>query len=474
MRPVHVLALTSAVVLGCARSENSEVEPTAEPASVAEPRETASVAAVTDLEAAFKGAIRRVGPAVVSIYSTKTVDLRHRGFPQRDPFFERFVPGRPGQMEQRGLGSGFVIDAEGHVLTNNHVVDGAHDIRVKLADGRELEAEVIGTDPPTDLALLKIEGRDLAPVELGESGRLEVGDWVLAIGSPFGLSQTVSAGIVSAVGRANVGILDYEDFIQTDAAVNLGNSGGPLVDLGGRVVGINTAIASAGGGSNGIAFAVPVDMAKAVVEQLRSNGKVSRGQLGIVISELTPQLAETFDYEGEGLLVQDVRKGGAADEAGMDEGDIVTALDGQPVTDVARFRNAIARTAPGKKVRLEVWRDGSTRTMQVELDAVESGAVPGRPVSTPAQLGLVLEDATPPQREHLGLGTGSAIVITRVEPGSVAAKAGIAAGDVLERIGDEHPRDADSAAKRLQSIAGPIRLRLRRGDAGRFVVLERE
>src|SRR5690606_36748636 len=245
------------------------------------------------------------------------------------------------------------IDAAGHILTNNHVVESADEIKVKFSDDREVTAKVVGTDPPTDLALLKIDDPRVTPVALGDSDHLEVGDWVLAIGNPFGLPQTVSAGIVSAVGRANVGIVDYEDFIQTDAAVNPGNSGGPLVDLQGRVVGINTAIASRTGGNNGIAFAIPINMSKDVVEQLLARGSVTRGHIGIIISDLDPEMAKTFEYTGsKGILVQDVAPDSPASQAGLRGGDIITSLDGQPVTALARFRAEIAKKAPGTAVKL--------------------------------------------------------------------------------------------------------------------------
>jgi serine protease Do len=488
MRPAatspRFIALLFALSLGCVGRTAREAEPTADdPATpVAEdPRPVAATqSAVDDLQVAFKHAIRRVGPSVVSIYSTKTIvrpAMPFRG-PFDAPFGDRFDglfgrPQPPGQFQQQGLGSGFVIDRDGHVLTNHHVVAGAQEIRVKLADGREREATLVGSDPATDLALLKIDGEGLAPIELGASEELGVGDWVLAIGSPFGLSQTVSAGIVSAVGRANIGITDYEDFIQTDAAVNPGNSGGPLVDLGGRVVGINTAIASSTGANNGVAFAVPIDLAKAVLEQLREHGKVSRGQLGVVISELGPELAKSFDYDGKGVLVQDVKRDSPAAKAGLESGDIIVALDGKPTEDATRFRMQIARTKPGTSVTLDVQRKGAARTFTVVLGELEAPATAGAPTtSATARLGLTLQDATPELRQRLGLGEGTTVVITNVAPGSSAARAGVRPGDVLERIGDTPVTDATSAAKELRETADDgVRVRLRRGDDGLFVFL---
>jgi serine protease Do len=321
-------------------------------------RVTVSTSAVDDLEVAFKRAVARAGPAVVSIYTSKTVRMRSSPFP-----FELFDPHGQGQeFTQRGLGSGFIFDEAGHVLTNYHVIAGADEILLQLADDREFKAELLASDPPTDLALLQIDAEQLGeldPVELGDSDVLEVGDWVVAIGIPYGLSQTVSVGIVSAKGRANIGILDFEDFIQTDAAINPGNSGGPLVDLDGRVIAISTAIASRGGGSEGIAFAIPINMAKAIVDQLLDTGKVARGSLGVVISPLTDE---------PGVLVQDVIDGSAAARAGIHARDVIRELDGEPVTDVTQFRATIAGKRPGSKVTLGIWRDGQARELAATLD----------------------------------------------------------------------------------------------------------
>ena len=421
----------------------------------------------------MKRAIAAAGPGVVSVYSTKTVAFGARHPFEGDPFFDFFPRREPRELKQQGLGSGFIIDADGHILTNNHVVADADAIKVKLADDRELEAKVVGTDPPTDLALLKVEAEDLHPIELGDSAALEVGDWVLAIGNPFGLPRTVSAGIVSAKGRANVGIVDYEDFIQTDAAVNPGNSGGPLVDLEGRVIGINTAIASRTGGYDGIAFAIPVDMAKTVVEQLRGDGKVVRGHLGIMISELSKELADSFDFEGKhGILVQDVVDGGAADKAGIESGDIITKLDGDAATTVPAFRGAVARKKPGASVQIELWRDGKVRNVTAILGELSGSTVAAKKDAGPPKLGLRLEDATPELRRRLGVTEGAGAIITAVDPASPAAAAGIRPGDVLEQIGDHEVRNAAEAAELLRKADARVRLRVSRNGEGRFVVLE--
>jgi serine protease Do len=334
---------------------------------------------------------------------------------------------------------------------------------------------VVGTDPPTDLALLKVDAEGLDPIELGDSESLEVGDWVLAIGNPFGLARTVSAGIVSAKGRANMGIVDYEDFIQTDAAVNPGNSGGPLVDLQGRVVGINTAIASNGGGNVGVAFAIPIDMAKEIVDHLRKEGKVVRGQLGILVGELSRELAHSFGFEGEeGILVQDVVEDGAAKLAGMRSGDILVALDGEAVGSVAEFRRNIASKPPGTSVELKLWRDGSEETMTAQLGEAKAAAPPApvRPETSP-RLGLQLEDATSELRKRLGL-DARAVVIVEVAPGSPAAMADIRPGDVLEQIGDHEVENATEGAKLLRDadLDKGVRLRVGRDGKGRYLVLK--
>lgn len=468
---------------GCSRASGSL--PADEPASTptvssSVVRVAAAPAAVADLESAFKRAIHAVGPAVVSVYSTRTIHATSPfGGESGSPldFFFRGPPMGDRELQQQGLGSGFLVSADGLVVTNNHVVEQAEEIKVKTSDGRELPAKVVGTDPPTDLALLRIDagGKPLPYAELGSSAAIEVGDWVLAIGNPFGLPRTVSAGIVSAVGRADVGILDFEDFIQTDAAVNLGNSGGPLVDLDGRVIGINTAIASTSGGSIGIAFAIPVDMAKDVIRQLREKGKVVRGHLGVMISEIDEDLAQSFGYSGKGgILVQDVTDGGPAQKAGVRAGDIIETMDGKDVGTISAFRSAVAAHSPGASLELRVWRNGSTRKMSVTLgeapraDAVASVGAGGKP-----RLGIGLADVTPELRSQLGLEGDARVVISDVLPGSPAANAGLRPGDVLESIDGKPVESAGKAIDELRDANEKkgVRLRIVRDGVGRFVVV---
>lgn len=274
----------------------------------------------------------------------------------------------PREQKRAGLGSGFIISEDGYIVTNNHVVDGADDVRVKLSDDREFAAKVVGTDPRTDVALVKIDEDGLVPVSFGDSKNLEIGEWVLAIGSPFGLDQTVTAGIVSATGRGNVGIVDYGDFIQTDAAINPGNSGGPLVNLRGEVVGMNTAIFSRSGGSMGIGFAIPIDLIRRIETSLREEGHVVRGYLGVYIQDLTEGLAKSFGKEDtKGALVGRVLEGAPADKAGLEEGDIVLGVGGHEVENSDDLRNYVAGLRPGTKVDLDVLRNGKRRTLDLEV-----------------------------------------------------------------------------------------------------------
>ena len=357
---------------GC-RDEGSD------PSACADASTSGAEATVQDLQSSFRTAAAKASPAVVSVFSTKTVTLRGpHGARPGDPLddFLREMPfPHPGQLQQTGLGSGFLLDADGHVLTSYHIIAGADEIEVQLSDHRQVTAEVVGSDPPTDIALLRIHAPDLEPAELGDSDAVQVGDWVLAIGDPFGLPQTVSAGIVSAKGRADVGIVEFEDFIQTDAAVNPGNSGGPLVDVDGRVVGINTAIATRSGASAGIAFAIPSNMALRIARDLRDRGKVVRGHLGLRVAEVPDGVAGTLGIPGAGgLLVQDVVRDGAAQVAGLRTGDIITRLDGEDVTTSTEFRVAIAGRSPGTSVALEVWRAGKAETLTVMLEEAEPSA----------------------------------------------------------------------------------------------------
>ena len=329
----------------------------------------------------FAPVAKKVAPSVVNIYTARTV----RASPQlarlfEDPIFRQYFGdaygyGRvPRDRREQSLGSGVIASQDGYILTNNHVVQGADEIKVAFADGRTvLDAKIVGTDPPTDVAVVKVEGQKLPVVNLGNSDQLEVGDVVLAVGNPFGVGQTVTMGIVSAKDRSGVGIVDYEDFIQTDASINPGNSGGALVDIDGRLVGINTAILSRTGGNQGIGFAVPVNLARYVMERIVSEGKVRRGYLGVKVQALTPELAKQLNLSGQtGALVGEVTPNSPAEKAGLKPGDVVIEFDGKAVSDSRHLRLMVAEKAPGSKVSVKVLRDGKQQTFTVELGELPS------------------------------------------------------------------------------------------------------
>lgn len=325
----------------------------------------------------YAGAVELAAPAVVNIHTTKTV-RRPGGLPFDDPFFRRFFENMPRERQQTNLGSGVIVNEQGYILTNNHVIDGADEILAALADGRIASASVVGRDPESDLAVLKIPGNGLPTIVLGDSEALRVGDVVLAIGNPFGVGQTVTQGIVSATGRHQLGISTFENFIQTDAAINPGNSGGALVNAGGELVGINTAIFSRTGGSQGIGFAIPTSIAKIVMTQIIEHGEAIRGWLGVEIQTLTPELAESFGIPGgSGLVIAGVIPGGPAARARLQPGDIVTEIDGREIEDARAALNLIAQTPPGTRITLKGLRAGG----EVEVEAtVSKRPQPGQPI----------------------------------------------------------------------------------------------
>jgi len=383
----------------------------------------------------------KVTPAVVSIYSTKIVHQRRNNDPFfNDPFFRRFfdLPGeQPDEdIKQQGLGSGVIIDQDGIVLTNNHVIDGADEIKVILNDKREFKAKVVGKDPRTDVAVIRIEkAKDLPTANLGDSTKISVGEWVLAIGNPFGLSSTVTAGIISAKGRTDVRITDFEDFIQTDAAINPGNSGGALVNLDGEVIGINTAIASQTGGYMGIGFAIPSNMAQKIMNQLLTKGKVSRGFLGIQIQNINEEIAKSLKLNNfkNGIIVGELFEESPAAKAGIKRYDVILELNGKSVQDVNTFRNNIAALTPGEKVTLTLWRDGKKISKTVILGELDQSQ----------QTLSARENSSESPSEKLGFGvqpldkenrTGKGLVVSSVKSSSNAAEAGLLPGDIIQEI----------------------------------------
>jgi len=413
------------------------------------------------LSLAFEQATNVVSPSVVAVFAeapAPEMPSMSPGDPFRqffgDDFFRRFFPQEPptapqgpgrGHPTLRSMGSGVIVSADGLVLTNNHVVDHAEKITVVLGDDRKVPARVVGTDPPTDVAVLRLEGENLGElpvVRLGDSDGLRVGQWVIAVGNPFQLLHTVTAGIVSARGRSAMGLADYEDFIQTDASINPGNSGGALADLDGRLVGINTAISTTNGGSVGIGFAIPINMAKRVMEELVAHGEVSRGYLALLPQDVDDNLASALHLGTTvGALVGDVTAGGPAAKAGLERGDVITRFDGQPVEDALSLRNQVAEARPGSRVPITVLRNGREKTLSVELGerpreederspAVGGPAEPGNS----EKLGMGTQALTPELAHRLGIDEPRGVIITDVAPGGAAEQAGLSRGDVIVEV----------------------------------------
>jgi serine protease Do len=411
----------------------------------------------------FRPIYEKVSRSVVNIYSTKTI-RENLNIPPlfEDPFFRQFFGGGPFQnlpreRREQALGSGVIVSEDGYILTNNHVVDGADEIKVALADNlTKYDAKVVGTDPQTDIAVVKVEAKDLPAIPITDSDNLGVGDVVLAIGNPFGVGQTVTMGIVSAKGRAGMGIVDYEDFIQTDASINPGNSGGALVDAGGRLVGINTAILSRTGGNQGVGFAVPMNLARSVMEQLIEKGKVMRGYLGVMIQPVTPELAKEFKLsDNSGALVGDVTKDSPAEKAGLKEGDVVVQFNGKKVTDSRQLRLMLSQTAPATVVELKVLRDGKEQSIRVKLGELPSEGLAkadGRPGGlrrsrgADALDGVTVDDLSARAREQFNIPSGvRGAVVTAVDESSAAATAGLRPGDVILEINRQRITSAEEA-----------------------------
>ena len=379
---------------------------------------------------------------------------------------------------QEGQGTGFVVSEDGYIVTNHHVVGEADEVRVRLPDGESFEATVVGTDSKTDIAVLKINANDLTPVMLGDSEDLHVGEWVVAAGTPFGLTSTITAGIVSAKGRSRMGFADYEDFIQTDAAINPGNSGGPLVNLRGEVVGVNTAIFSKSGGHNGIGFAIPVNLARNIMERLIEDGHIVRGWLGVYIQNLDDGLARSFGFDGtHGALVGDLPEHSPAADAGIQVGDILTHMNGEEIANVERLRLDIAATRPGTEVTFTVYRDGVTETVHVEIGELEGDQLSrsGLKEKLDSKLGLTLKDLSPDLKQQLGIPPSqSGLLVAQVEPFSPAARAGMRPRDVIIEIQGELVGDMADFRRILSqhNLEQGVRLTVQNGDNQRFVFLK--
>jgi serine protease Do len=414
----------------------------------------------------YADVVSRVAPAVVTIRSERRVRA-----PQQHPFFDdpslrdffgdRTPRGQEDEREQRqsGLGSGVIVSPDGYIVTNHHVIDGAQEIKVELFDQKVVDAKIVGTDPPSDLAVLKMEGKDLPVLSLGNSDQVRVGDVVLAIGNPLGIGQTVTSGIISAKGRST-GLSDgsFEDFLQTDAAINRGNSGGALVNTKGELIGINSQILSPSGGNIGIGFAIPSNMARVVLDQLIKAGKVRRGQLGVVVQTVTSDLAAGLGLaETKGVIVSSVQQGSAADRAGLRQGDVITALNGAAINDSNSLRNSIASTQPGTEVTLTILRDGREQQVRATLgelvstNKTDQPGGGGRGGSEGGKLGVRVEPLTPEMATRLGLGNDAqGLVIVAVDPSGPAADAGLREGDLIVSANRENVRTAADLVAAIQ------------------------
>jgi len=420
-------------------------------------------------------------PTVVNISTAKTIAPRkglHRspspfGADPFEDFFNRFFEQTPQRSyKQRSLGSGFIISDDGYILTNNHMVAGADEIKVTLTDGREFKGEVKGTDEKLDLALVKIVGKDHFPVALlGDSDAIRVGEWVMAIGNPFGLQQTVTAGIISATGRV-IGSGPYDDYLQTDASINPGNSGGPLFNTRGEVVGINTAIVA---GGQGIGFAIPVNMVKGTITQLKETGKVTRGWIGVAIQTVTPDLAQSFGLADEkGALVSEVVKDGPADKAGVKSGDVILEFGGKTIHEMNALPRMVAATPVGKKASVKILRDGKEMVLTVMVDLLKEKEGEGEGARVPDKLGMSASELNGELAAHMGIAETKGVVVVDVKPGSIAEEAGIAKGDIVKeingmKIGTVGDYEKAVAARKK---GGVLRLLLRRGDSSLFAALK--
>jgi serine protease Do len=453
---------------------------------------TSAPTTLKDLGQAFVDISKQVKPAVVNISSSKKIaasespkDLEPflKNHPFReffgDEFFKRFKPGpfHGKGFRQRGMGSGVIVAPDGYILTNSHVVKGADEITVTLADKRSYKAKVKGVDPESDIAVIKIDAKNLPIAKMGDSDKLRVGEIVLAVGNPFGLDQTVTSGIVSAKGRTNVGIIDYEDFIQTDAAINPGNSGGPLVNIQGEVVGINTAIATRSGGYQGIGFAIPSNSAKLIMESLLTEGKVRRGLLGVNIQDLTESLAESFGKtEASGALVAQVIPGSPAQKAGVKSGDIILKFDGKKVSGAAQLKNMVGRVKPGTESTLTVFREKKKIPLNVKIGERDQKKLASLSQSMPTsettnELGVAVGNVPEAVAEKLGLKAGEGVRIKDIESDSVARRMGLRAGDVIVEVGDKKISDLPSFNQAVTAAKkkGLIRLKVQRGKARIFL-----
>lgn len=449
-----------------------------------------AAASKISFEEGFAPVVRRALPAVVNVSSSKVIRTPEGSISSpffSDPFFRQFFGNSfpkdferpPSAQREHSLGSGVIVNPDGYILTNNHVIDGAKDVRVSLEDKREFQARIVGTDAKTDVAVLKVDGNGLPVLAFGDSSKMQPGNFVLAIGNPFGLNQTVTLGIVSATGRGGLGIEDYEDFIQTDAAINPGNSGGALINERGDLIGINTAIVSGGGGGNqGVGFAIPGMMARNVLEQILKSGKVTRAWLGVSIQPVTQDIAKSFRLsETQGALIGDVTKDGPAAKAGLETGDVILDLDGQKVIDSRTLRLKIGSMVPSTTVKLTVFRNGAPHEIAVKLgeipaSAAQSAEAAGNP--TVVRRGISVGELTPSLADQLKLPAGvKGVVVMNVDPASPAAEAGIQQGDLVQQVNRQPVTGVAEFNRAMQSTSDqPVLLLINRNGMTSFVVVQ--
>ena len=465
--------------------------------SVLPPDEQAAISQAKGLSKAFRAVARMAAPSVVSIETTPDVpQVRGRGMrmlpgmrgmqPLPNIPGMQMIPMNPGmQQVPQGMGTGFIVSDDGHIVTNDHVVRMGGSVKVHFNDGREAPATIIGTDPETDIAVLKVELDGLKPIAFGDSDAAEPGDWVVALGAPFGLKDTVTAGIISAKGR-EVGLSPLESYLQTDATINPGNSGGPLVDLDGRVVGINTAIESRSGGSDGIGFAIPSNMAKGVVESIIGGSSPSRGYLGIQMQPLDPALAANFGFRGQGVLVNQVVDDSPAERAGIEVGDILVSVNGEETPSMQRVQRAIKLCKPGAECPIELFRDGGTVEVTATLDdssrqlasaggvRIVPGAAQAPAAADPSSLGLEVGEVTAALARERGLTDARGVLVTAVAEGSAAERAGLRTGDIVRQVGGTRVTDLASWEANMRSAMGPgrsVRILAEREGNARFFLL---
>lgn len=432
--------------------------------------------------------VEKAVPAVVNISSKKVVatggEMMSPFF--SDPFFRRFFGDEfyrrfnvPRERVERNLGSGVIVREDGYILTNNHLVEHAEEVLVVLPDLSEFDAEIVGTDPKSDVAVLKIDAEGLPTLEFGNSSEMRLGQTVLAIGYPFGIGQTVTMGIVSALGRSDLNLVDYEDFIQTDAAINPGNSGGALIDVDGKLIGINTAILSRTGGYQGIGFAIPIDLANSVMESILEHGRVIRGWLGVSIQDMDPQMAEAFDLdEAKGVLIADVTDDSPAMKGGIEQGDVILVFDEQEVNNASKLQQLVATTKPGKKIKIDVLRDGKIETLKVQVgespDSAgmdEEEAEEGGP---PLLAGVEIDDVSDRYRRQLDLPSRlRGVIITGINPGSPIAESGLREGDVIIEVNRQRVKDVDDFNRKMERAGGNKVLLLVYRGGNHFYVLVR-